>query len=375
MSYNLKYTGRQIDAHIDRIVSGEIAPYYLSFQVEDLFRLVHNVGAEPVQVNVQRIIDAINNDRPMRAYVMLDYAEYRGYCTAVGYIDDFVYLKIFDGRYIYELEIPLDATEITGDNIFFYDLSGMSPSTGGAKPYITDFTSLQLLSIAGTEDVIVTPMQGIINALAANRPVLVPYDNGLAGYSVLEGFAEDLFYFTITEGGGVQIIVEASWDRDEIHGADVRYVSPPTPLSDGGIQYFADAFFSRTGKKYALPASATGVEDYVLATLEDVEQAKAASGAYPRVETESTAVTLKANTYTEIVPPIVDSVQIYLSDDYSSLLTNEYVVKFQVDINSSGAELIVPSDVRWAGGAVPPMTPGKSYEISFLGYNAIFVEF
>ena len=224
MAYNSKYTGAQVEAYLDRIKSGDIAPYYLSFQVEDLYRLVHDASAEPVQVNVQRIIDAINNDRPMRAYVMLDYANYRGYCTAVGYIEDFVYLKIFDGRCIYELEIPLDATEITGDNIFFYDLSGMSPSTGGAEPYITDFTFVQLRNIAGTDDVISASVQDIIGAIVAHRPVLVPYGGDIDGYSLLLGYADDFFYFSIADGGGVQLIGYAGLGADRIYGHLVRCI-------------------------------------------------------------------------------------------------------------------------------------------------------
>lgn len=98
------------------------------------------------------------------------------------------------------------------------------------------------------------------------------------------------------------------------------------------------------------------------------------TGAYPIVESSETSVTLSANRMTRITTQVVDSLEIILPDDNEGY-TSECVVTFNVDSSSTGAELIVPADVRWADGIIPAMTAGKTYEISFLNRCATFLEF
>lgn len=98
------------------------------------------------------------------------------------------------------------------------------------------------------------------------------------------------------------------------------------------------------------------------------------TGAYPIVEEANTSVTLTGNRMTRITTQVVDSLEITLPEDNGEA-TNECVVTFQVDSSSTGAELIVPSNVQWAGGTIPAMSAGKTYEISFLNGCATFLEF
>lgn len=98
------------------------------------------------------------------------------------------------------------------------------------------------------------------------------------------------------------------------------------------------------------------------------------TGAYPIVEEANTSVTLTGNRMTRITTQVVDSLEIILPEDNGEA-TNECIVTFQVDSSSTGAELIVPSNVQWAGGTIPAMSAGKTYEISFLNGCATFLEF
>lgn len=98
-------------------------------------------------------------------------------------------------------------------------------------------------------------------------------------------------------------------------------------------------------------------------------------GSYNRVYTDAVEVELHANTYTVVNTPVSDSLVISLSDVNNATLAAEYVIQFQVDATSNGAELIVPDGVVWADGVLPAMTNGKTYEISFVDNLATFLEF
>jgi hypothetical protein len=52
---------------------------------------------------------------------------------------------------------------------------------------------------------------------------------------------------------------------------------------------------------------------------------------------------------------------------------SEYIARFTVA--AEGVQLIVPGSVVWADGVLPAMTPGKTYEISFVDNLATFLEF
>lgn len=98
-------------------------------------------------------------------------------------------------------------------------------------------------------------------------------------------------------------------------------------------------------------------------------------GSYNRVYTDAVEVELQANTYTVVNTPVSDSLVITLLEVNNATLAAEYVIQFQVDALSNGAELIVPDGVVWADGVLPAMTNGKTYEISFVDNLATFLEF
>lgn len=142
---------------------------------------------------------------------------------------------------------------------------------------------------------------------------------------------------------------------------------------------------SQRGTIYALPDAASGDEDDILLSRSSVKTFNGQSifgsgnieidGSYNRVYTDAVEVELQANTYTVVNIPVSDSLVITLSDVNNATLAAEYVIQFQVDATSNGAELIVPDGVAWANGVLPAMTNGKTYEISFVDNLATFLEF
>lgn len=142
---------------------------------------------------------------------------------------------------------------------------------------------------------------------------------------------------------------------------------------------------AQNGTVYALPDCDTGDEDDILLSRGSVKTINGQSivgrgdieigGSYNRVYTDAVEVELQANTYTVVNIPVSDSVVITLSDVNNATLAAEYVIQFQVDATSNGAELIVPDGVVWADGVLPAMTNGKTYELSFVDNLATFLEF
>ena len=382
-----KYTSRQVDACLDKITSGDIAPYYLMFRMEDLYRMVQS-DLNAIKINVQDIIEAFEKKRPMRVFVISNEDEVPGYYTAAGYIEDFIYINIFDGRSVFALEIPLDATEITKDNLYFHDLS-MSPSTGGTEPYITGFTWFDLFNLSrGDLDRVQADKTRLLDAITNHRTCFVPYGDSIeTGWGLLTGYCEDLLYLTVYDADGNQFYVETSFDDESIYSSQVQYRPTLFTEKQGDLNAVisVSGFAANNALVYAFPNTATGDEDDVLLSRGTVKTINGQTimrdgdsddiiTTYERIITNLSSVELLPNSVTEWALPI-RSQELVLTFGEQPLQghVSEYIARFSV--GADGVQLIVPDSVVWADGVYPAMTAGKTYEISIVDNLATFLEF
>lgn len=233
---------------------------------------------------------------------------------------------------------------INGETIYGSGDISISGGSGGVEPYITiEITVEELRTLAEDSEYYTGGREkaAIKQALAEHRSIFVPQsqDESLAGYAVMSGYYEDLLYLQVISEAGELFSIETDCaDDTPIYGYQVSRIN----LWDSDSTLY---------------------------------------GTYPVLNSSDSTVSLLANTYTVITAVMSDKVEIILEEYYRTDRTREYVVQFTVSPTAEGVELIVPDNVVWADGVLPAMTPGKTYEISFLstsGDNSItatFLEF
>ena len=212
-----------------------------------------------------------------------------------------------------------------------------------SNPYIARFTIEELRSLVQgkIDQISICDKGGLKQALAEHRPIFILQgeEQQMVGYSVMSGYYEGLLYLQVISEIGELFIIETNiTDNTPIYNSDVHC------------------------------SILTAVDSSLY-------------GSYARYVYNSTEVELQANTYSTLLSLVSDNLTISLSENYNTNYTAEYIIRFQVDPSSEGAELIVPENILWADGLLPAMTSGKTYEISFLRiYNsdnitATFLEF
>lgn len=265
----------------------------------------------------------------------------------------------------------------------------------GGGVYFTDFTMTDLeLLVSGHLESLQFDGQGLIDALYDHKNIIVPYSdaNTIGGESILLGevFETDI-YFAVYTPYAMVFYCEAiegviyNWG---IRGRDVTSTVEQT--ESGNLKRIANANAVFTDALlYAFPDQATGDEDDVLLSRGAVktingqylladENSNDITVAYPEEMATSTAMTLKPNTVTVWGGDVTGSIQITFALPLQGYIS-EYIARFTVD--ADGVQLIVPDNVVWADGVLPAMTPGKTYEISFLSTSvdnsitATFLEF
>lgn len=123
---------------------------------------------------------------------------------------------------------PDDISEfITAEDVAAVATSGSYEDLQDKPVYITDFDVLSLYNLAQNPvevGGILYDSQGIANALAANKRVLVPYEISdnvfFRGYAPLVGYVEDLLYFKVITDT-YEIYVETTFNNNEIVGREV----------------------------------------------------------------------------------------------------------------------------------------------------------
>lgn len=211
------------------------------------------------------------------------------------------------------------------------------------NPYIARFTieELRNLSQGELDQISICDKGGLKQALAEHRPIFILQgeEQQMIGYSVMSGYYEDLLYLQVISEVGELFMIETD-------------ITDDTPIYNYEVR---------------------------CSILTDIDSSL--YGSYARYIYDSTEVELQANTYSTLLSLVSDNLTISLSENYNTNYTAEYVIRFQVDPSSEGAELIVPENILWADGLLPAMTSGKTYEISFLriidsvNITATFLEF
>lgn len=277
-----------------------------------------------------------------------------------------------------DLSIPTKVSDLENDNI-----------------YITDFKveDLELLVIGHLESLQIDG-QALTDALYEGKRISVPYTSDtIGGHAILLGEVSDTdIYFTVYTHQAKVFYCEAiegviyNWG---IWGRDVTSTVEQTELGDLKNIAIANAVQTGSGNIYAFPGQANGDEDDVLLSrgmmktingqylLAD-ENSNDITVAYPEKKATSTAMILQPNTVTVWVGTVTGTIQMAFALPLQGYVS-EYIARFTV--GSEGVQLIVPDNVVWADSVLPAMTPGKTYEISFLstsGDNSItatFLEF
>jgi hypothetical protein len=264
---------------------------------------------------------------------------------------------------------------------------------GGAvdNVYITDF-NLQDLHDVYEGEVRQIRYEDLGNAILEKKRILVPSEKGfclLTGESY--GNGSEIYCAIYTSEGKVYILAIHDGIIDSEHTFREDLTEKILPATCGEINFLAEAngFVSQWGLCYALPDAASGDEDDILLSRYRVktingqdlvadENSNDITVAYPQNAATSNAMILQPNTVTVWGGNVAGTIDIAFAlplQGYAS----EYIARFTVA--AEGVQLIVPDNVVWADGVLPAMTPGKTYEISFLnilGDNSItatFLEF
>lgn len=218
---------------------------------------------------------------------------------------------------------------------------------------IADFDVLSLIEL--TENVnegIQVNKQAIIDALAANKIVLVPYeisDNTFyRGYASLVGYVEDLLYFKVITDS-YEIIVETSLDTPDILAQQVT-------LRDWSSKQ--DRLISGANIKTINGNSILGSGDIVISG-----GSSSTGSAYSEVShgTADTTFTLTPNTFH--IWDEVSFLTLTLGAETSGV-ANEYL--FQFTSGSTATTLSLPDDIKWIDGETPTIEANKIYQISIL---------
>ena len=139
---------------------------------------------------------------------------------------------------------------------------------------ITSFTVFDLLSIpvGGMEQIQPDPddITALLEALANKTPIYVAYGNDIDSLIPVSGYKEDLMYLQfISETDFYQV------DIDYNHlGGDARRYRIPTSAATyetvGNVTYVSAGGIADSDATYALPTSADGTEDKILATTDQL---------------------------------------------------------------------------------------------------------
>lgn len=272
--------------------------------------------------------------------------------------------------------------------------------SGGVAPYITDFTILDLASAAYNDEVYRFQFnnKALEEALRNRVPIYVPIDPDASyeGYGVLQGYTEDLLYFTVITSSDI-FSVEVSRSTDEIDSTNITYKGRLL-TSESGVckQQVGDFIVAETNalfdgnSVYALPTSANGDEDDILLSVNTVKTINGQSlvgegditisggsgggnSAYPEVHhgTSDTTFTLTPNTFH--VWDEVGYLDLIFGDPIEGMV-NEYIFQFSSP-HSKATTLWIPGGVLWPVGGDLIIESGKTYIISVVNKFGVFVEY
>lgn len=225
------------------------------------------------------------------------------------------------------------------------------------ETYIADFTmgSLREGMINGSH--VNCDMQALVAAMNANKVILVREDENLEGVHVLNGFAEDLLYFSIVDTSGnilwcegtdyissqgidAQTLRLQSWDSKQdtlVSGENIKTINGESILGSGNITI-----------------SGSGSAQLPLKTVIKI--------------LNGSTLAIPSGKVTELAFLQTGGGTFALSADKKFGEDNVWVIRFSISIDNLGIYQVVADEgysIKWANGVAPTFENGKYYELSF----------
>lgn len=215
--------------------------------------------------------------------------------------------------------------------------------------YITDFDVFSLYNLTETTDgSIQFNSQSLVEALAANKIVLVPYEisEGVSarGYAALVGYVEDLLYFKVITNS-YELIVETSFDDPTIYSIDIDYRD---------FNNKQDRLISGTNIKTINGKSLLGSGDTIISGYEWKVQI------YPN-QTWTLVVDYKFMITNTLNGPL--TIQLPTTNPTSDNYTKECGITFTT--GSTAPTIRFNGDIWWVNGTAPTIDANCVYEFSF----------
>lgn len=248
---------------------------------------------------------------------------------------------------------------------------GDVPTSIPSEVYITDFDVMSLDSLIHNDILsLELDKQGLKDALAAHKVILVPYEiadnTSVKGYCTLVGYYEDLLYIkVITEYS--EIIIETSLDTQYIFsqevtkrkwqdkqdtlksGENIKTINGESILGSGNITISGGGGTSGSAQ---LPAN------YISSNIAQgciIPSGKVTIFSIPQTE----GVTMRLSTV-----------------DMESGKDSAWVIRFSIGADNTGSYVVEPEDnfsLKWANGIAPTFENGKYYEMSFRLIGTMFL--
>lgn len=318
-----------------------------------------------------------------------------GYVPMSAWVEDLIYFSVlFNGTIIYG-EISFNSEEIyandikiikpelkqdalvSGENI--KTINGESILGNGnieissgitSEVYITDFTMKQLRQGMYNGTQVDCLMQHLVTAMNANKIILVREgeDLGYKGVYVLNGFAEDLLYFSIVDTDGSVLWCEGTnlgdeyidgrslhvreWDDKQdtlVSGETIKTINGESILGSGNITISGGGGASGSAQ---LPAN------YISSNVAQgciIPSGKVTIFSIPQTE----GVTMRLSTV-----------------DMESGKDSAWVIRFSIGADNTGVYVVESEDnfsLKWANGIAPTFENGKYYEMSFRLIGTMFL--
>lgn len=229
---------------------------------------------------------------------------------------------------------------------------GNIPTSIPTEVYIADFTMESLKNGMNNGAQVGCDMQALITALSANKVILVREgeDSAYKGVHVLNGYAEDLLYFSIVDSQGDVLYCNGTdYNEAYIDGRTLSYKSWYDKQ---------DALKSGENIKTINGESIVGSGNI---TISGGGSSSGGSGAYSEVNhgTSDTTFTLAPNTFH--VWDEVSSLTLTLGAETSGV-ANEYL--FQFTSGAIATTLSLPDDIKWTEELT--IEPNMIYQVSIL---------
>jgi hypothetical protein len=350
------------DNKVDAEDINNLKPLITDFSIADIMAYVDrgtNFNYDSVS-----IINALQNKQPI--YIPYENDGLEGYYAAYGIVDDYIYLDVLFGNFLYF--IALDYQGGGGiANIDVRDLDGLATKddlSSAIETYIADFTMESLRDGMNNNSQVTCDMQALVAAMNANKIILVRdgVSSSCKGLYVLNGYAEDLLYFSIvdTQGNilycdgtdylndksyidGQTLFLRSLDDKQDTleSGANIKTINGESILGSGDITISGGGGASGSAQ---LPANYISSNVTQLYTI------------------PSGKVTIFLTPQTEGVKMLLSTVDMERDKD------NAWVIRLSIGADNSGAYLVGTDDnssIKWANGIAPTFENGKTYELSF----------